>query len=277
MNRFARGELSAEESRALAQRALDDPDLFDELTAMSVGRAGLVPRRRWRFGWRHLAVAVAAAVVVLAVMWPVLRRPAAPVKTTLAVVSEPTLLARHRNANAPVFRGTESEGRIPRSTGAVVSVDDGIASIDLGSVDGLAKGGEVAVVRDGKPIGTLTLTTVFRERARGSLSPGLTVRAGDQLRVPDTAFLGALLDEIDALAARGDSAGARRIAEQAAKLTADSAAADYSDINNLGVIAELRGDKGKAESLYRQALGAGPPDTARTSIEENLARVRGVK
>ncbi|MEI9976311.1 MAG: hypothetical protein WDO73_32230 [Ignavibacteriota bacterium] len=49
-------------------------------------------------------------------------------------------------------------------------------------------------------------------------------------------FLGALLDEIDMFAAHNDSAGARRIAEQAAHLVADSAAADYADLNNLAVI-----------------------------------------
>jgi hypothetical protein len=282
MNRFARGELSPEESRALAQRALDDPDLFDELTAVSVGRAGLSPRRRTKFGWPYVAIATAAAAVVLAVAWPALRKPASPVPSMVAVANEPTvlaptLLARNRDSDAPVFRGPDAESRPPRPAGTVVSVEAGLATIDVGSVDGLAKGASVQVLRDGKPVGTVKLNTIFRERARGNVTPGLTIRTGDQVRIPDAAFLSALLDEIDALSARGDSAGAIPIANQAAQLTADSDATNYADLNNLGVIAELRGDKAKAESLYRQAAGASPPDAARMSIEGNLARVKGAR
>ena len=63
-----------------------------------------------------------------------------------------------------------------RTTGAVTSADGGVIGLDLGSLDGLAKGDEVQVVRGGSVIGAIKLTTIFREQgARGS-SRGITVR-----------------------------------------------------------------------------------------------------
>jgi len=277
MNRFARGELSPLEARALAQEALDDPNLFDELTAMSVGRAGLSKRRSKILKWPWIALAGVAAAVALVALLPTLRRTAKPVTVAVAVAREPILLARNSDPNSAVFRGAESDGRAPRALGSVVSVADGQAAFDLGSLDGLAKGGRVDVMHDGKPVGTLAVTTVFRERARGDASPGLKLHAGDQVRVPDAAYLGALLDQIDALSARGDSAGARRMADEASHLAADSDASDYAGLNNLAVIAELRGEKAKARSFYQRALAANPPEAALLSIAGNLARVEGAK
>ena len=276
IDRFARGELSAEESRALAQRALDDPALFDELTALSVARTGLAPRPRKRRMWPWMAAA--AAAVVLAAMIPTVWRPANRGPEVAAVIPrEPLLLARTRQGTA-VFRGndTATGDRAPRATGSVASVEDGAATLDVGSLDGLAKGGTVEVIRDGRVAGTIILDTIFRTRARGRAT-GLAVRAGDQVHVPDAAYFNALLDQIDALATRGDATGARRIAGQAARLDADATPTDPADLNNLAVIAELRGDNAKAESLYRQALAAGPAEAAKRSIEANLARIKEAK
>ena len=274
IDRFARGELSAEESRALAQRALDNPDLFDELTALSVARAGSAPRPRKKRVWPWIVAA--AAAVLLAVIVPAVWRPAVRAPEVAAVIREPLLLAR-AHEGAAVFRGDAAAAdRAPRATGSVASIEDGAATIDLGSLDGLAKGGSVEVIRDGRVAGTISLDTIFRTRARGKAA-GLALHAGDQVHVPDAAYLNALLDQIDALVTRGDSIGARRIAGQAARLAADAAAADPADLNNLAVIAELRGDQAKAESLYRQALAAAPAETARRSIEANLARLKEAK
>ena len=48
-------------------------------------------------------------------------------------------------------------------------------------------------------------------------------------------------------------------------------------LNNLGVLAELRGDRRKAEALYADALRAfeTAPAQERQAVEENLARVKG--
>ena len=274
IDRFARGELSAEESRALAQRALDNPELFDELTALSVARAGLAPRHRSRRLW--LWIAAAAAAVLVAVIVPAVWRPAARAPEVASVIREPLLLARAHEGTT-LFRGDAATAdRAPRATGSVASVESGSGTIDLGSLDGLAKGGSVEVIRDGRVAGTIALDTIFRTRARGE-AKGLTLHAGDQVHVPAAAYLNALLDQIDALVTRGDSTGARRIAGQAARLAADAAPVDPADLNNLAVIAELRGDTPTAESLYRQALAAGPAEAARRSIEANLARIKETK
>ena len=89
--------------------------------------------------------------------------------------------------------------------------------------------------------------------------------------------LRAALDQIDALIARGDSGGARRIAEQASGEDVDPASMSPADWNNLGAIAELHGDKGKAQMSYQRALRDNPPGPARQSIQTNLARVKSSK
>ncbi len=274
LDRFSRGELPPEEARALAQRALDDPELFDEATFVSLARVGLTVRRPKRSRWPLLAMIAAAAAILAVALVGVVRRPATPAPA-IARAGEPILLARNETAAAS-FRSAEGDVRAPRQTGSVVSVENGSAAIDLGAVDGLAKGGEVELPGSGARAKML-LTTIFRDHARGEIPAALTLRPGDRVRVPDKTFLTALLDQIDSLTARGDSAGARRVAEQAAALTAELPSQNYADLNNLAVIAELRGDKTRAQSLYSEALAANPSAGARRSIELNLARVKGVK
>ena len=62
-DRFARGELSPAESRDLARKALDDPELFDELTYTAVAGAELQSRpRRIEVRPVYAVLATAAAV-----------------------------------------------------------------------------------------------------------------------------------------------------------------------------------------------------------------------
>ena len=89
---------------------------------------------------------------------------------------QPVLLASDlqpdRREDSQVFRGAELESRLPQPAGSIVSIEDGLAAIDLGSLDGLAKGSELRIFRDERstqPIGRLMVTTVFRERARGRI------------------------------------------------------------------------------------------------------------
>jgi Flp pilus assembly protein TadD len=62
---------------------------------------------------------------------------------------------------------------------------------------------------------------------------------------------------------RGDYAGAETALQEAGA----------TGRNNLGVLAELRGDRRKAEAYYRDALHDPGGDSA--LIESNLARVQG--
>jgi Flp pilus assembly protein TadD len=95
--------------------------------------------------------------------------------------------------------------------------------------------------------------------------------------LPAAKFTSAMLEQIDAFSSRGDAAGAMRIAQQSGIQNLDVATENYADLNNLGVIAEMGGDRAKADSFYERALRANPPATARTSIESNLARAKGAK
>jgi hypothetical protein len=75
---------------------------------------------------------------------------------------------------------------------------------------------------------------------------------------------------------RGDYGGAGSLLLRAAS-AASKADAVYSQIqNNLGVLAELRGDRDKATASYNDALGASLADERQT-VERNLARVRGAR
>lgn len=276
LDRFARGDLTAAESRELARKSLDDSELFDELTSISIARANLSTPVRRRNLWPRIAMLAAAAAVILGIGLIALRR-SSPATPTIVAFGSPTLLARSLDSPATSFRSLEPDSRAPRQTGSVVSAADGIATIDLGSLDGLTKGDAVVAIRDGVTIGTINVTTIFRERARGEILGGAHVRPQDQIRAPSLTYTTAVLEQIDALSARGDTAGAMRIATQSGVENLDLVAENYADLNNLGVIAEMRGDRAKAGSFYERALRANPPAAARTSIESNLARAKGAK
>ena len=142
-DRFARGDLTPAESRDLAQQALDDPELFDDLTSTALARTAWARSRRSRIISPRIAliVAAAAAVAILAIALYVLRRPAQLAPQMIAVSSEPIFLSQI--ADSTTFRGLEPDSRPARSAGSVMQVEGRAVTIDLGSLDGLAKGGEV--------------------------------------------------------------------------------------------------------------------------------------
>jgi Flp pilus assembly protein TadD len=255
---YVSGELNATEARELAQKSLDDPKLFEDLTFLAVAKAALAtPSAASQLGPpgagakvvrfpRKLSIsfAAAAAVIILVSLYslrstlfrrpePTLAQsqsretaPASPLKPALAFLAksgQPVLLATDLQPEPPgssgsqIFRSPEPDSRAPRPAGSIVSIEDGLATIDLGSVDGLAKGSEVRVFggeRSAQPIGRLVVTTVFRERARAQVG-GQAIRVNNQVRVAGAAFLGALLEHADALSGRGDSGAARTMAEKA--------------------------------------------------------------
>jgi hypothetical protein len=268
VDRFARGDLSSAEARTLAQKALDDADLFDELTDIAIARTARPGRQRAVVMWPRYAIVAAAAGVILAVGLYT-SRPKPPVAT----IVPPTFLARNTDANSSSFRGGDADTRAPKTIGAVQSIENNFATVDLGSLDGLAKGDQVELMRDGATIGKLTLTTIFRDHSRAEIAANGGVHSADQVRVPPGVYFRAILDQIDAATARGDSEGARRFGEQASIPDAVPDASAEQDLNNAGVIAELHGDTRRAIEFYRRALQAGPGPQDRAAIEKNLARV----
>ena len=89
-----------------------------------------------------------------------------------------------------------------------------------------------------------------------------------------TKGLSALKNDLAALAIlRGDYDSAQKLFDSLPSnqnLGADS-------LNNLGVLAEARGNRQQAESSYRRALEALPQSsaTSRKVVEANMARVEG--
>lgn len=327
VDRYVRGELPPQEARALAQASLDSPALFDELTDAALAKAALNPRTvrtanviRIRRKTAVIAGGLAAAAALVLISLP---RPALPPRSNLKPVLElsanagqPVLLASGLHpAKAPVFRGGEPDSRAPQAAGAIVSMEDGTANIDLGSLDGLAKGSELEVFRSSGSVGRLQVTAVFRDRARASVIEGKQLRVKDEVRAGRADHLNALLEQADAAFNRGNPDTAIKLAGEAARwgesatvspsamavvwnqlavlhmlrgeyggaesllLRAASAASKTDSVygqtqNNLGVLAELRGDRDKAASRYNEALRANPGDQ-RQIMERNLRRVRG--
>jgi hypothetical protein len=381
IDRYARSQLTPAEARELAQASLDSPELFEELTWSAVAKEALpsvtsskvvpFPRKFWL-----LASAAAAALLLISfyTVRPFLSprksaeisqaKPSLPLS---ARPGQPLLLATGLDPVRPdptVFRSPTQGSRAPKAKGLILSFGDGMVTLSLGSLDYLAKGTELQIFRDQnstQPIGRLVVTTVFRESARGQILEGVQIPIHSEVRVPGPLYLGALLEQVDALNNRGDLPAARTKAEEAEKwaetakvppgdrgraleklatleyqagllpsaekhfqsaadnldtapLTEQStawnnlavirlAAGNYQGaegplnqavskspktdivyprtLNNLGVLAELRGDPRKAESLYADALSAfmvvaNATAQERQAVETNLKRVKGL-
>ena len=133
------------------------------------------------------------------------------------------------------------------------------------------------MIRGGQAIGRVKLTTIFRDHSRGEIASGAALGVNDRVRVPPSARLRAILDQIDATLARGEVEKAMSIAQQAALETFDAGLSGEEDLNNAAVIAELHGHPAKAGELYRRALQTSPSGQDRQAIEKNLARLKGAK
>jgi tetratricopeptide (TPR) repeat protein len=310
LERYLSGQLSPEEERLLAREALNSEQLFDALAAHGAVEQGLedaefrdavskaarpVQPIRPRSKVRVFAIAgsIAAAVAFFTVY---LKSPASKhdgagitasqtqstLKPTLdpaASAGQPILLAsqlRPASSDTPIFRGSEPESRPPLAQGSILAIEEKIPTINLGSIDGLAKGSELRVLRDGQLIGRIVVTTVFRDRARGRIVEGETIRAGDQVRTDDSAYLSAVSQQVDALTARGDLKKAidvaqkamtqlgtnRQLLERIATLEYQTGALDAAlqhyeaaapreteALNSLASLYLLRGDYQRAETL----------------------------
>jgi Flp pilus assembly protein TadD len=276
MDRYVRRELTSAEARELAQKSLDDSDLFEDLTASALVTAALArpPAKVVRFPRKTrfvIAGAAAAAAVALISLYS-LRPSSSPShqshETAASIQPKPSLvfpadpgqpillasgldLAPAGRDHAPVFRSPQADSRSPRPTGSIVSIEDGLATINLGSLDGLGKGSQVQVFRDDKSVGTLTVTAVFRERARAQTLSG-RIQVNDQVRPPAAAYLDALLQQADASYARGDLDGARKTAEKAAEW-AETASPRAAGLERLAKLEYQLGSLPAAEKHYQSA------------------------
>jgi hypothetical protein len=309
--------------RALAQAALDDEHLFDTLVARgAIETAVRTPHRRKHrtTAWAGVA-AVAAGLLTFFVLRPSSHPIQQPAQQARVINSKPAVapailltsdLQPSRSHDTPLFRGAGTPSRPPKSDGVVVSIDNGVANINLGSLDGIAKGTQLPVIR-GRQVGRIVITTVFRDRARGKIIDGDGIRANDPLRVPTSAHLGAIVQQVDALAASGDLKAARDLAQNS--LTGDSpgetrqllerlAALDYQAgapdaardryevaVNNFdqppaassteravtlasyGALLLQSGDRQRADELLRKALAQAVEPTLRSQLLNNLGAV----
>ena len=240
------GRLSRSEQRQLAQAALSDDELFDTLAAhgaietsledpaFQARVSGAAPQQRkvvsFPRRFRIAAVgAIAAGVAVLAFyVW----KPAAPSRPTTSVAAlsasldpaagKPTLLAQDlapalSSGTAPVFRGTQPDSRAPQPEGTVVALDNLTATVNLGSLDGIAKGTQLEVFRGSshEAIARMEATTIFRDRSRAFISSGSPIQVHDRVRATAPVYLSAVAEYMDSLAASGDTAGARKIGRDA--------------------------------------------------------------
>lgn len=262
-------ESPATTDRALAQSALDDEDLFDTLVARGALEIGLPAQHQPKRWW--IAVAGVGAVAAGLLTFFILRPSAPPIPQpqpqTLALTAKPrpTILLTADlqppgSASSPIFRGEETASRAPKSEGAVVSIVDGIATVNLGSIDGLAKG---------QQIGSIVITTVFRDRARGKIINGDSPRVNDTVRIPNSTHLRAILQQVDALAAGGNLTAARDLAHQS--IAAGSPGETRPLLERLAALDYQAGTADAARERYEVAVNnfdqppaAGPAERAAT-------------
>ncbi|MGA2881627.1 MAG: hypothetical protein ABSG13_21965 [Bryobacteraceae bacterium] len=330
-------ESPATTDRALAQAALDDEDLFETLIARGAVESSFedpafrsaLPTSERSKRWPMViaaAVAIAAGLVTFVILRPSpqpVRQAAPQARTTVAkpIPASAILLNSdlqpEKSHDAPIFRGADAASRAPKSDGTIVSIQDGVATVNLGSLDGLSKGTELSVVRD-RQKGQIVVTTVFRDRARGKVVAGGAIQVGDAVSVPSSAHIGAILQQVDALAAGGNLKAARDLAQktlangapgETRALLERLAALDYQSgapeaareryevaVNNFaqppaasvteqasalasyGALSLLGGDRDRADDLLQKALAKAADPGLRSQILNNLgtlAEARG--
>ncbi|MEO8075735.1 MAG: tetratricopeptide repeat protein [Acidobacteriota bacterium] len=300
LDRYLRGETSPEEERTLARQALEDQDLFDLLATVGLTKAALRDERAsqaatsanqpWRPAyavWGGLAAAAALAAFVAG--WAIAPRVTAPPPSSearslspeapatsvpVADVQHPTFLAAALEmpnvlGRRQEFRTVGSARRLPQSRGTILSVESGAALVDLGAVDGLAKGSVVVLEADpglNLPEVHAKVTTVFRDQARVDLAE--EARVGRHVRVAVTANLLALSAVIADGSAAGDAELVRAAASRASTVArSGEAKADARRLVllQLAALARSRNDAAATQRYLREALqlaDAAPPASA---------------
>jgi hypothetical protein len=293
IDQFATREIPPAAARELANRALQDPELFDALVARGAVEASLnTPAVRAalststrRRQWVIALCAVAAAWLLAIFVWRsvVSRQSPQPAQQAIAIVPKPALLpslnfadqaadqagrpilmaselSPARAAAAPVFRGDSAANRVPQSSGLITALADGEATVNLGSLDGLAKGTE---------LGPIVITTVFRDHARGKVVSASGVHVNDRVSVPPAIHLSAVLHQVNALAASGDLDGARALAGKT--LAVGSSGETRSLLERLAALDYQAGAADAAREHYEAAANNFYAPPAASASERALA------
>lgn len=266
------GKLDPAAARALAQAALHDEDLFDTLVAHGIAELGLPPQKRpvrlWIAG--GAAAAIAAGLITFAILRPTPPRTIATTAQPAAMILFAAGLRPVPASASPVFRSDEAASRAPKSQANVVSIEDGVATINAGSLDGIEKG---------QKIGALTITTVFRERSRGAVAKGASLQVGDTVLIPNAVHLSAVLAHVNALAASGQIEAAREAARNA--LPTGSAGETRQLLERLAELDYQTGAANLARSHYETAVNnfdqppaAGPAERASTLADYGAITLR---
>jgi hypothetical protein len=242
-------ESPATTDRAIAQAALEDEDLFDTLIARGVVQevveAGLPaqkrPARLWIAG--GVAAAIAAGIITFAILRPTPAPTIANTPTSTASILLTDNLRPVRASESPVFRGDEAPSRPPESQARVILIEDGVATINAGSLDGIEKD---------QKIGPITITTVFRESARGTIAAGASLQVGDSVLIPNAVHLNAVLAHVNAWAASGHLEAARGAAGNA--LQTGSAGETRQLIERLAELDYQAGAADLARERYKVAV-----------------------
>jgi tetratricopeptide (TPR) repeat protein len=262
-------ESPATTDRALAQAALDDENLFDTLVARgAVEAAARAPRTRPDLTWVIAGVAaIAAGLLTFVILRPSSHPVQQPVQQARSIVAKPIAasailltsdLQPAPSHDALVFRGPGGATRVPKSEGEIVSLEDGVATVNLGSIDGLEKGTQL------QP-GRIVVTTVFRDHARGTISANAAMHAGDPVRVPSSAHLGAIRQQVDALAANGNLPAARDLARSA--LVSGTPGETRPLLERLAAIEYQTGARDVARERYEVAVNNFAQPPAASSME----------
>jgi tetratricopeptide (TPR) repeat protein len=302
LERYVAGQLSPAEERGLAREALQDEHLFETLAAHGTVEKGLEGTAfrdavLWKSRSKVRIFAIVGSIAAAVAFFTVYLKAPAPRPNSTAITATVThqslkpTLDPSANTGQPIlvasqlrptpgdpifFRGSDPESRPPQQGGSILSIEEKLPTVDMGSIDGLFKGCELRVFHDGQPIGRISVTTVFRDRARGRIIEGATIREGDQVRADQSVYLSAVLEQVDALTARGhskkaidvaqkalDQLGAnRKLLERIAVLEYQAGALDAArqhyeaaapqeiePLNSLASLYLLRGDYQRAEAL----------------------------
>jgi len=274
-------ESPATTDRALAHAALDDENLFDALVARgAVDAAARTPHRRPGLIWAVAGVAaIAAGLLTFVLLRPsplLVPQPAQQARTVVAKpVAAAAILLTHdlqpaSSHDALIFRGTGGASRAPKSGGVILSIEAGVASVNLGSIDGLEKGTELPLA-DNPQGGRIVVMTVFRDHARGTIPAGAAMRVGDPVRVPSSAHLGAIRQQVDALAASGNLPAARDLARSA--LSGGTPGETRPLLERLAAIEYQTGARDVARERYEVAVNnfAQPPLASSSEQASTLA------
>ncbi len=294
---YVSGRVSPTAQRELAQAALSDEELFNALAAhgaveksldqpgFQVAIAGQAPEQHKVLSFpsrlRIAAMgAIAAAIALLAVyIWKPTARSTNTSRPVLTAsldptAGKPTLLARDlapsaSNSVAPVFRSTEPDSRAPQPEGSILATDNFTINVNLGSLDGLTKGSAVDIFHGAskQPVAQAEVTTVFRDRSRAFLKSRAAIQLNDRVRPALPVYLGAVLDQMNSLAGRGDTQPARKIARDALAWAKSNGIAASQTRNILARLAPLdfhAGDVNGAEQDYQSltdSFASPPPAT----------------